>query len=199
MKNTLRILLDRIFELEGLVTLALKRDDSPEEFLRLISQKGSEIAEESKKLKEFGINKMSNEPDTSLIQDKIVDSLYIGSGNPSDSQSSTNMDDEFSLSEYSIDDDSEESLNNDEIDNPNNSEESSPRERGKLIFSINEKFRYRKELFDNSDIDFNNTLALVASMETFEEAEDYFLNEERFDPANPIVIEFMDVIKRYFK
>ena len=54
-------------------------------------------------------------------------------------------------------------------------------------------------MFDESDIDFNNTLALVASMENYEEAEDYFINELGMNVNDLTVNEFLDVIRKYFR
>lgn len=220
MEDTLRLLLDNIFELEGLVTLALKREDSQSEFFRLISKRGMEISEICKKLQETeGLQRIADEA-LSDKNDTVSSEENEVSEELKDNTSSSDPEDYFSFSEYSIDegnDNDDDSANLDKIyDNISSSEDSfdeeadnqteikeydtiPQKEKGKLIFSINEKFRFRKELFDNSDIDFNNTLALVASMETYEEAEDYFQNEEGFDPHKPVVIEFMNVIKRYFK
>lgn len=161
MNSKLREILDKTYELEGLVHLALKRDDSAADFLHLIQKKGREIGEMCENIKEFP------KENTATAQNDTAD-------------------DSFSLNEYSIDEEEEE-------------ENSEPPQRGKLVFSINEKFRFKKELFRNSDVDFNNTLALIASMENYEEAEDYFINEEGFEREDPVVKEFLVIIKRYFK
>lgn len=185
MESKLRELLDNTYELEGLIHLALKRDDSIEDFIRLISKKGKEIALCCENIKKENAPVENNPQPFSLdfmeeysIEDELKnstsDSYELGEEEKSDSQE--NYDSMAVIS--------------DEIKgNP----------RGKLVFSINERFRFRRELFGNSDADFNNTLALVASMDNYEEAEDYFLNEEGFEISNPVVKEFMDVIKRYFK
>lgn len=76
---------------------------------------------------------------------------------------------------------------------------SSHEPRGKLVFSINDRYRFKRELFSNSDADFNNTLALVASMENFDEAEDYFLSELQWDQKRGEVVDFLEILKRYFK
>lgn len=178
MERPLRELLDKIYELEGLVHLALKRDDSSNDFLRLISKKGTEIGK--------------------ICSDFKEDS---GTAAPTEETNET----QFNLEEYTIDEDPSDSYSlektiADEVEEvkPVINYPPSPRAGGKLVFSINERFRFKKELFENSDADFNNTLALVASMEDFEEAEDYFLNEVGFQRNNPVVMEFLDLIKRYF-
>lgn len=184
MESKLRSLLDKIYELEGLVHLAIKRDDSLDDFIRLIAKKGEEVGDISKTLKK--------------------DETHDHSDSSEESAHS-------SFDEYSIDDSSESLPLIKEIEEAEEKEKENDygkfnesgivneHQKGKLVFSINDRFRFRKELFDNSDADFNNTLALVASMESYEEAEDYFINEEGFNPQDAIVKEFMDIIKRYFK
>ena len=70
--------------------------------------------------------------------------------------------------------------------------------RGRLVFSINDRYRFRRELFNGSDVDFNTTLSLVASMDDYEEAEDYFLDELQWDDKSPDVIDFLEILKNYF-
>ncbi|MCH5234442.1 MAG: hypothetical protein J1E16_04050 [Muribaculaceae bacterium] len=189
MNTNLKELLDITYELEGLLHLALKREEDIDDFVRLISKKGEKIYE------------LSN---TVIGQTSVNGSVVDVKESPSEAPV-------FDLKEYSLDDDYDIS----ELASPvlselfekieeepsmkNNDKILPEQKKGKLVFSINERFRFRRELFDNSDADFNNTMALVASMENYDEAEDYFLNEEGFDSSDPVVIEFLDVIKRYYK
>ena len=176
MEKALKDLIDKLYELEGLALLISKRRDASLELKRLISSKGQEIGEICR----------------SLYDDSVKENNH-----------GKNTDSFFSLDEYSIDDDQGYEYRGDgAIKTPIQEEPQAKKDfenRGKLVFSVNDKFRFRKELFNNSDVDFNNTVALVASMEDYNEAEDYFINEEGFDPANPVVKEFMDIIKRYFQ
>lgn len=71
--------------------------------------------------------------------------------------------------------------------------------RGRLVFSINDRYRFKRELFKGSDMEFNTTLSLVASMDGYEEAEDYFLNELQWDEKSPDVIDFLEILKNYYK
>lgn len=71
--------------------------------------------------------------------------------------------------------------------------------RGRLVFTINDRFRFKRELFNNSDINFNETLARVASMEGYEEAEDYFVDELQWDLERQDVADFLEILKNYFK
>lgn len=187
MDDKLRTLLDKIYELEGLVYLAIQRRQEAGNFLKLIEKKGQEVARDCS-----GLNSDKDEVKELPVGEDTVSSLT------------------FPLEEYSIDDYSiavDEDLKEEEnitktadktIKVDKVSVETAP-QKGKLVFSINERFRFKKELFNNSDADFNNTMALVASMEDYDEAEDFFLNEEGFDKGNPVVGEFLDIIKGYFK
>lgn len=174
METELRDYLDKIFELEGLFLLLLKRDDISKELISLISKKGKEIGEFCSYLSQ-NTNSICFSDST-----KTLDSA---------------------CEEYSIDDSDFISESSKNISSNKASEIDVPNQKmtGKLVFSLNDRFRFRKELFENSDIDFNNTLALVASMNDYEEAEDFFINEEGFDRFNPTVIEFLEIIKNYFK
>lgn len=176
MEKELKHLLDKTYELEGLVHLALKRSEEVDEFLRLISNKGKEIG-------------------------NICDSIYQ-EGKSKDLEVKQ-IDPYFSFDEYSIDDEKiSDNMFSDtfsSVSTEDNTDRKEVTKSGKLVFSINDKYRYKKELFNNSDVEFNNTLALIASMENFEEAEDYFINEVGFDYANPVVKEFLGILKKYFQ
>ena len=65
-------------------------------------------------------------------------------------------------------------------------------------FSLNDRFRYRRELFSNSEIEMRNTLNLVEAMHSFSEAEDYFYGDLEWDKESPEVADFMTIIKNHF-
>ena len=318
--DTFRELLDKIYELEGLVHLAMRREDSREDFCRLISRKGSEVSEICAKLgyavsnplfkfgksevkenqggaaeyvileeKEESVDNLipedrNEEPVTDEIpgdeeelimnnvpdqtEEQIIDNIPVEEEelmienvpeeemhrlNPTaipeaeesqeepftlfenpeeaedldfnpeeifpDQNSYEEIEDDASdsiynldLEEYNLDDSSyeysmESSYNSFEEYSEDTSKElelveensSSESTRGKLVFSINERYRFKRELFGNSDLSFNNSLALVASMETYEESEDYFINDIGMNPSDATVIEFLDIIRRYFR
>lgn len=64
--------------------------------------------------------------------------------------------------------------------------------------SLNDRFRFRRELFGNSDIRMNETLALIDAMHSYDEAEDYILNDLNWDLDNPEVAEFMKIVQKHF-
>lgn len=65
-------------------------------------------------------------------------------------------------------------------------------------FTINDKFRFRRELFGNSDSEFTDALNLVEAMSSYEEAEDYFITDLGWDREMPEVGEFLTGIEHYF-
>lgn len=69
----------------------------------------------------------------------------------------------------------------------------------KPAFCINDRFRFRRELFGNSDAAFNSAMDLVATMDDYQEAEDYFLADLGWDTEKPEVMDFMAIIRTYFE
>ena len=65
-------------------------------------------------------------------------------------------------------------------------------------FSLNDRYRYRRELFGNSDSVMNETLNLIEAMHSFDESEDYFYNDLQWEHDSPEVADFMVIIKNHF-
>lgn len=67
------------------------------------------------------------------------------------------------------------------------------------VFTINDKFLYRRELFGNSDAQYREALELISRMDSFEEVQDYFLNDLGWNPEDENAKCFLDTIdKKYF-
>lgn len=65
-------------------------------------------------------------------------------------------------------------------------------------FTINDRYRFRRELFGNSDIEMNDALNLVDAMQSYAEAEEYFYDMLNWDKESPEVSEFMAIIRNHF-
>ena len=90
---------------------------------------------------------------------------------------------------------------NDTIDTPLSLGEKLARERARDIFrafTLNDKFRFRRELFRNSQEEFDDTLNVISQMSTIAEAEEYIYDDLCWDPANEDVKAFMDVVTKHF-
>lgn len=68
----------------------------------------------------------------------------------------------------------------------------------KSAFSLNDTFRFRRELFGNSAAEMTDALHMVEAMHSFDEAEDYFYGDLGWDRESDDVKEFMAIIKIIF-
>lgn len=71
--------------------------------------------------------------------------------------------------------------------------------RGRLVFSLNDRFRFRRSLFNGDDALFTAALGEVAALENYYEAEDYFYGTLQWQADNQEVVDFMHIIQRYFE
>lgn len=66
------------------------------------------------------------------------------------------------------------------------------------MFTINDNFKFRRELFENSQERYAQALTAIEQMESMAQAEEHFYNELNWDKENPEVNEFMAIISVYF-
>ncbi len=298
-KEKLSNLLDCIYELEGLVHLALARDDNPVGLGGLIAGKAAAIAEFSAELTDTSVPApvkpldseptapVAAEPDTTTEKSEPEDAadeivapaeMPVQEDNLIDETVTTVLDDVASGEEYEGEEDTlyvapddedeeegeEEDLEEEEDDSteymPEDDEEDSaedmtdeeeslvlppikealgfrpdpatlkptapsqpvhtdpaPRRsvndeaegtrrslndattRGRLVFSLNDRFRFRRSLFKGDDAQFTAALGEVAALENYYEAEDYFYGTLQWSPDNQEVVDFMHIIQRYFE
>lgn len=266
-KTRLNALLDSVYELEGLIHLALNRDDIPETLERLIARKGRTVADatmfatevsgndvavsevappgaapeilapfgeavpaegnegeaaseesyfSSEERKESvvvsGTDEIIDAPDSSetmiVKEDAVVvspdsvgvstDSVVVNPGEGvKDSLSKVQLSEEDSpvLEMLSLEQpvsDFPEVADNEPL-------KMSAKPRGRLVFTLNDRFRFKRELFGNSDEVFNKTLSNVAMFDSYEEAENYFLSDLQWNAERGEVKEFLDILRKYYK
>ncbi len=68
----------------------------------------------------------------------------------------------------------------------------------KRAFTLNDKFRFRRELFGHNDILFGQTLDTISEMANIEEAESYLYGHLGLDPENEDVKDFVMIVKNHF-
>ena len=202
-KEELRELYDDVLELEALIQLALMREDCSTDLLRLIDKKkniilGIQSEDILKKNESVPINEIQPEQentDSSFI-DGVPDSdIEVYEYENSSSVQINDEEENKIIEEYTLDVEDDSVAVSSDV----NFNIKQPRKlRGRLVFSINDRYRFKRELFNNSDADLNTTLAFVASMDDYEEAEEYFIDELGFDPKNQTVVDFFDVLSKYF-
>ena len=66
-------------------------------------------------------------------------------------------------------------------------------------FTLNDKFRFRRELFGGSEKEFFALLGLVAGMNSFDEAHDYLCGDLQWDEEEESVADFLAILKDKFK
>ncbi len=64
-------------------------------------------------------------------------------------------------------------------------------------FTLNDKFRFRRELFAGDDDDFSSTLVLLAQMPSYEAAADYLFHDLLWDRRDENVQAFMEILKAH--
>lgn len=237
-REKLNSLLDSIYELEGLVHLALNRDDSPAALPELIVRKGRELSSLAEALtrdEDEGKPEMMTETDVTVSAPQEIPeaqpdhtAMGIHKSDPAEVVEAVVpaavVSDVAEVSGHApvvaydaapaavvdpspapavIPSASHVAVAEERVHivdpAPGAGRQVSTEPRGRLVFSINDRYRFKRELFDGSDAGFNNTLALVASMENYDEAEDYFLGELQWDQKKPEVIDFLEILKKYFR
>lgn len=68
----------------------------------------------------------------------------------------------------------------------------------KRAFTLNDRFRFKRELFGNSESNFADALNVIAAMSTYEEAEEYFYNDLCWSADNDEVKDFMTIVHNHF-
>ncbi|MBD5310265.1 MAG: hypothetical protein HDS10_07595 [Bacteroides sp.] len=253
-KEKLNELLDSVYELEGLIHLALNRDDNPDHLALLISRKGEIVGKVAASLNVADSAKGDDEEVEVVEKGEIIHPEYNENketrnnsydpepiilaplGAPEDiselaEEESAPEEEAAVMAAVSVPIENIESEKEMEkvVEDLAGVEEQAmeeivediakvslekapapvveetvartpnPETRGRLVFTLNDKFRFKRELFGNSDADFNNTLSYVASLDNYLEAEDYFLTELQWNPDREEVKEFLEILKKYFK
>ncbi len=65
-------------------------------------------------------------------------------------------------------------------------------------FTLNDKFLFRREIFNGNEQEFNDTINLIESMSSLSEAQEYLFEDLQLDRENDAVNEFMGIITNYF-
>lgn len=199
MNNCLIELLDACYEIEGIILLLKEKGEkaSPD-IHKLLCAKVQALSQMANSMKDC---------ESSIIEHELT----IGTENFLDNESCSsekgeaaiiNVEDTYDESPSVINDASNEANNDSEIKTPLNIEQMIACHSSKDLrkaFSINDKFRFRRELFGNSDSDMTDAINLVSAMSSLCEAEEYFYHDLEWDAENEEVQEFMAIIANHFK
>lgn len=200
MKKTLNEIKDRIYEAEGLLELLQLRGDKLDDLLPLITMRLDEARAALATLA------TQNKPEPVKAAERVAE-VAPESSRLTAMQTVEEAEDDEPL--YAVESD-ETPL----IDEPVVKEtvvkktmvnepaapvaEEKPGKVVKPAFCLNDRFRFRRSIFGGSDVDFNAAMDHIATLDSYEEAEEIFYGEMELNPEEPDVIDFMNIIKEYF-
>lgn len=182
-------LLDSVFEFEGLLRLASDREDDS-----LLDER---VESSARRLEGLICETYPDEERTETARDADAEAVADDASEPDEaSEVMFYQIEDKEVSDAAETDNQEEVDNGPEADKAADGGNAAPAKR-KPAFSINDRFRFKRELFNNSDRKFDNALAVVAGMESYDEAEDYFYGDLDWDPDNSEVAAFMEIVSKY--
>ncbi len=216
-------LLDVCFEIEGLITLLRRREEeAPDEILTLLRSKVDTLraqlyADESETTQPLDAPESDDqaiaeaavaeevadaEPDASetrieedeaAVEDEPEDAEGADKA-PEEEPKPDGNDAEVMPSLFGEDEDID--YQEDEEDDTRTS--SAGEKSLRALFSLNDKFRFRRELFGNSDAAFTDTINLLSAMHSLDEATEYLTGDLGWDPEADDVKAFMAIVSRHF-
>lgn len=73
-----------------------------------------------------------------------------------------------------------------------------PRRHISNFFNLNDKFRFRRELFGNSDAQYVECLDMLSAMNSISEATEYLYDDLGWDPNNEDVRDFVAILSNFY-
>ncbi|MDE7467547.1 MAG: hypothetical protein K2M61_04255 [Muribaculaceae bacterium] len=67
------------------------------------------------------------------------------------------------------------------------------------MLTLNDKFLFKRELFNGSDAEMSDTFELISSMDSAAEAREYLLHDLQWNDADAAVADFLNIVDSYFK
>jgi len=209
--NNCKTIIDNIYELEGLIREIEYRDeDAPSELLESAVRKAKRINEmitgafcadkepEAAPVTEsVGNHTVSEEPVTPLTAPEDIplteqyvapDPLFCNDTVPTPLTTPTEVaepEPAAKTAKYGHDE-------------PEPSKPAAGRAPLRTMFTINDLFKFKRELFGNSDSDMNEVFDMIASFSSYDEASEYFYGYLCWPKDNEQVAEFMEIIEKYF-
>lgn len=207
---------DTVYELEGLLELARLREDKTEELLPLMRSRlaelnrlfkspaageGREGVKETTDMRDTTADDAAEaepeeEPEEEPIQEEQVEEEVYSLPETEDLPEAA---DNAVYSETSASTETPDYGVSEDTVYSGTSGLSASKPLPRPAFCINDRFRFRRELFNNSDSEFSSAMDIVATMDNYEEAEEYFIGDLGWNEENEDVIAFLDIIRQYFE
>lgn len=202
MKNLLNEIKNNVYEAEGLLELLGKREDKLGDLSPLIL---SRLEKAISIFNSLSCNTSTAETDT--LPEAITEPLP--SPNPTISineHKGISLEQKMETPEEMIEKDDvvDETVDmvEDKVDRiaiPDSEKREAKEVSEKPAFCLNDRFRFRRAIFESNDHAFNEAMNEVAGMDNYEEAEEYFYGEKGLDAENEDVQDFMTIIRQYFE
>ncbi|MBD5337985.1 MAG: hypothetical protein HDR98_02540 [Bacteroides sp.] len=207
-----REMLDTAYELEGLLQLAVNRDNAPARIADLISSKIERLRE---LLTDASADTPQPEPETPITENvpEEPDAPEIPE-QPTGEESPETYEISEDCDTYDLDEEepavvvapavkSSPAPMSDNAVAESSASTPAVQQGGAAVaaipvFSVNDRFLFARELFGGRMADFDEALKNVAGMESYEEAEEYFISERGFNPELPLVQDFLTIISNCF-
>lgn len=198
--TTANKMMELCLEIEALIALVDRRDNVvPRQVYELLNDKSTALQTEIKALSDSSV-----EPDYALECDALTeadDSEAVEESVETVGVLESESHAELSSDESSIADsamaeevaDADVPSNEVEADKVRNDVLQQPE------LSLNDKFRFRRQLFGNSDVDMAEALQVASEMSSVSDVEDYFYNDLCWDASDEDVKEFMNIITARFR
>lgn len=209
MNNDMTGLLNLAYEIEGLLLLRINRgDETPAEMEELLAGKARQLADA---LAACGADEETDEAAcdcdaTATEAETVVEEQEAEAVAEAPAEITTPDQKEVSAETQKSEEiaesaQAEEKADAYEVSSGLTLDEKLARERAADIskaFTLNDRFRFCRELFRNSNDEFKETLEVIGSMADMDEAEEYFYNDLCWDPEKEEVKEFMAIVAKHF-
>lgn len=212
MKNETNNLLNTCLEIEGLLCLIARRGDSiPDNVANLLLEKSGQLHDNIARMVESSTLIDDAEEQQELKVTEAVEETYVSLDSEADSEAvaeSANCEEEadahegepVATVEEPIAEPVEEVKKEPVAEKHDTLKQVRPvrNDTVAIELTVGDKFRFRRELFGNSDVDLAEALQIASQMTSVEDLEDYFYNDLCFDPENEVVKDFIRVVASRF-
>lgn len=199
------------YEIEGLLTLQAQRGDNAVAAIdELINVKIADLVSQFSPRTEADTSVASDEDDTRVASDQeetatsALDEEEMMAEQPAPSQPMADQEDEDPVETPTVNAEIKEPVKAAEFPETEATltlDEKLARQRAKDLsraFTLNDKFRFRRELFRGSQEELDDAINVISQMTTVAEAEEYMYDDLCMDPENDDVKAFMDIIVKHF-
>ncbi len=194
--DNIKDLKDKIYEIEGLLELAQLREDKiPELEPLILGRIKSLLEEDDSEAAEEAYVPVTEVTESESPAVNSISELF----EETEMKSVSRTVEELDIPELQV---SREIQTPEHVSREEKKSETEEVKRHKLdkpAFCLNDRFRFKRELFGNSDAAFSSAMNMIAAMDSYDEAEEYFIGELEWDAENPEVVDFMEIIKGYFE